>query len=69
MQRHNETITRLLKYEGKAHLAHVENLLILLDVYDKMPPRPNGIQKHRSEIARFPSRKIFGSQSGQIVFA
>ena len=44
MHGHNETITRL-KNEGKSHQADVENLLILLDVYDTLPPRPNGIQE------------------------
>jgi hypothetical protein len=44
MQRHTETITRL-KTEGKALQEDVDNLLTLFDVYDTLPPRPNGIQE------------------------
>jgi hypothetical protein len=44
MQRHQATIDRL-RQEGKAHPQDLDNLLILLDVYDTLNPRPDGTQE------------------------
>ena len=67
MHGHNETVTRL-KNEGKSHQADVENLLILLDVYDTLPPRPNGIQEgenwNASNFQRYISLHDYVSEGG-----
>jgi hypothetical protein len=42
MDRHMETITSLVT-AGKARQQDVANLSVLFDVYDMLPPRPNGI--------------------------
>ena len=47
MRRHLATIV-LLRQEGKAHPQDLDNLLILLDVYDNLNPRPDGTQEREN---------------------
>jgi hypothetical protein len=47
MQRHQATIARF-RQEGKAHPQDLDNLLILLDVYDTLNPRPGGTQEREN---------------------
>jgi hypothetical protein len=47
MRRHQATIVRL-RQEGKAHPQDLDNLLILLDVYDNLNPRPDGTQEREN---------------------
>jgi hypothetical protein len=47
MQRHQATLARL-QQEGKAHPEDLDNLLLLLDVYDTLNPRPDGTQEREN---------------------
>jgi hypothetical protein len=44
IDRHLETIARLFR-EGKALQEDVANMQFFVDVYDKLPPRPHGLQE------------------------
>ena len=44
IERHLETIARLFR-EGKVLQEDVANMQSFVDVYDKLPPRPDGLQE------------------------
>jgi hypothetical protein len=69
IDRHLETIARLFR-EGKALQEDVANMQSFVDVYDKLPPRPDGLQEGENwDSSLVPLGQPVGKRFGGIDYA